>query len=93
MKWAAFEESVNNIEQAREIMRQLITMYPMLLEARMQQIDIERRQKCFEAAEKMYTKVNDPFLLVFLVCLDWPLSDLCLLLNAKIRKLARNFWQ
>ena len=58
MKWAAFEENVNNIEEARDILRQLITMYPMLLEARMQQIDVERRQKCCETAEKMYTKVG-----------------------------------
>jgi len=34
MKWAAFEENVNNIEEAREILRLLIAKYPMLLEAR-----------------------------------------------------------
>ena len=34
MKWAAFEESVQNIEEARDILRQLIAKYPMLMEAR-----------------------------------------------------------
>ena len=34
MKWAAFEENVNNVEEAREILRQLVAKYPMLLEAR-----------------------------------------------------------
>ena len=47
MKWAQFEE---NEEQARDIMRQLAAEYPMLLEARMQQFDLERR-------EKKYTKL------------------------------------
>ena len=47
MKWAQFEE---NVEQARDIMRQLVAKYPMLLEARMQQFDLERR-------EKKYTKL------------------------------------
>ncbi|XP_023326591.1 uncharacterized protein LOC111700016 [Eurytemora carolleeae] len=57
MKWAAFEENVNNIEEAREILRLLIAKYPMLLEARMQQIDLERRQKSLDVADKMYTKL------------------------------------
>jgi hypothetical protein len=34
MKWAAFEETIGNIEEAREILRQLVAKYPMLLEAR-----------------------------------------------------------
>ena len=34
MKWAAFEENIGGIEEAREILRQLVTKYPMLLEAR-----------------------------------------------------------
>ena len=54
MKWAQFEE---NVEQARDIMRQLVAKYPMLLEARMQQIDLERREKKWTVAEKMYTKL------------------------------------
>ena len=43
MKWAAFEETVGNAESAREILRELVAKYPMLLEARLQQIDVERR--------------------------------------------------
>jgi tetratricopeptide (TPR) repeat protein len=57
MKWAQFEENIGNVEQARDILRQLVTKYPMLLEARMQQIDLERREKKWEVAEKMYTKL------------------------------------
>jgi len=57
MKWAQFEENIGNIEQAREILRQLVAKYPMLLEARMQQIDLERREKKWVVAEKMYTKL------------------------------------
>jgi TolA-binding protein len=34
MKWAAFEENIGNIDEAREILRQLVAKYPMLLEAR-----------------------------------------------------------
>ena len=34
MKWAAFEESVKNIDEARNIISQLVAKYPMLLEAR-----------------------------------------------------------
>ena len=43
MKWAAFEENVGAAEAAREILKELVAKYPMLLEARMQQIDLERR--------------------------------------------------
>merc|ERR1740128_1040962 len=57
MKWAAFEESVKNIDEARNIISQLVTKYPMLLEARMQQIDIERRALNNEGSDKMYTKL------------------------------------
>ena len=31
MKWAQFEETIENIEEAREILRQLVEKYPMLL--------------------------------------------------------------
>ena len=34
MKWAAFEESVKNVDEARNIISQLVAKYPMLLEAR-----------------------------------------------------------
>ena len=34
MKWAAFEESVENQDEARNIISQLVAKYPMLLEAR-----------------------------------------------------------
>ena len=57
MKWAAFEESIGNSEEAREILRQLVSKYPMLLEARMQQVDLERRERSYEAAERMYLKL------------------------------------
>ena len=51
MKW----ENIGNVEQV--IMKQLVAKYPMLLEARMQQIDLERREKKWEVVEKMYTKL------------------------------------
>jgi len=57
MKWAQFEENIGNIDQARDILKQLVAKYPMLLEARMQQIDLERREKNWLVAEKMYTKL------------------------------------
>lgn len=57
MKWASFEENVGNVDEARDILRQLVAKYPMLLEARMQQLDLERRDKKFEVAEKMYLKL------------------------------------
>ena len=57
MKWASFEENIGNTDAARDILRQLVAKYPMLLEARMQQIDLERRDKKFEVAEKMYLKL------------------------------------
>jgi hypothetical protein len=34
MKWAAFEETIGSIDEAKEILRQLVAKYPMLLEAR-----------------------------------------------------------
>ncbi len=42
MKWAAFEETIGSIDEAREILRQLVAKYPMLLEARyyMQKVHI-----------------------------------------------------
>ena len=57
MKWAQFEENIGNIEEAREILQQLVEKYPMLMEARMQQIDLERRQKNHEMAEQLYQKL------------------------------------
>ena len=57
MKWAQFEENIGNVEQARDIIRQLVAKYPMLLEARMLQFDPERREKKWTVAEKMYTKL------------------------------------
>jgi len=57
MKWASFEENVGNVDQARDILRQLVAKYPMLLEARMQQIDLERRDRKFDLSEKMYIKL------------------------------------
>ena len=57
MKWAQFEENIGEVEKAREILAELVNKYPMLLEARMQQIDLERRERNYEDAEKMYTKL------------------------------------
>ena len=57
MKWAQFEENINNIAEARDILAQLVQKYPMLLEARMQQIDLERRQKNYVLAEQLYQKL------------------------------------
>ena len=57
MKWAQFEENIGEVAKAREILAELVTKYPMLLEARMQQIDLERREKNYEVAEEMYTKL------------------------------------
>merc|ERR1719430_357063 len=57
LEWAQFEENIGEVAKAREILAELVTKYPMLLEARMQQIDLERRERNFEAAEKMYTKL------------------------------------
>ena len=57
MKWAQFEENINNIAEARDILAQLVEKYPMLLEARMQQIDLERRQKNYVLAEQLYQKL------------------------------------
>ena len=34
MKWAQFEENIGEVARAREILDQLVTRYPMLLEAR-----------------------------------------------------------
>merc|ERR1719495_1878383 len=57
MKWAQFEETIGSVEEAREILRKLVEKYPMLLEARIQQIDLERRQKQYETAETLYQKL------------------------------------
>ena len=57
MKWAQFEENIGEVVKAREILAELVNKYPMLLEARMQQIDLERRERNYEVAEKMYTKL------------------------------------
>ena len=57
MKWAQFEENIGDIEQARDILQKLVEKYPMLMEARMQQIDLERRQKKYEVAEQLYQKL------------------------------------
>ena len=57
MKWAQFEETIGEVGRAREILGELVDRYPMLVEARMQQIDLERRERKFEVAERMYTKL------------------------------------
>ena len=57
MKWAQFEENIGGVEEAREILRQLVEKYPMLLEARMQQIDLERRQRKFDVAVQLYQRL------------------------------------
>ena len=57
MKWAQFEETIGAVEEAREILTKLVEKYPMLLEARMQQIDLERRQKMYEVADQLYQKL------------------------------------
>ena len=57
MKWAQFEENIGEVDQAREILRQLVEKYPMLLEGRMQQIDLERRQKDYELADQFYQRL------------------------------------
>ena len=57
MKWAQFEETVGQAQKAREILQHLVSMYPMLLEVRMQQIDLERRQKQFDTAAALYVKL------------------------------------
>ena len=57
MKWAQFEENIGELAQAREILRQLVDKYPMLLEGRMQQIDLERRQKDYEVADQLYQRL------------------------------------
>merc|ERR1719244_1958526 len=57
MKWAQFEETIGSIDDARDILKKLVDKYPMLLEARMQQIDLERRQKQYGHAEKLYLQL------------------------------------
>jgi tetratricopeptide (TPR) repeat protein len=57
MKWAQFEENIVNVEKARKILKQLVAKHPMLLEARMQQIELESREKNWVVAEKIYTKL------------------------------------
>merc|ERR1719370_1400469 len=54
MKWAQFEENIGEVAKAREILAELVTKYPMLLEARMQQIDLERKAR--EILAELVTK-------------------------------------
>jgi len=54
MKWAEFEESFDNILMAREILEELIKRHPLLIEATMHLIDIERRAKNYEVVGKLY---------------------------------------
>ena len=55
MKWAQFEENIAGVEETRQILRQLVEKYPMLLEARMQRLikqipskheKYKRKRKC-----------------------------------------------
>ena len=43
LRYAAFEEAFGNIDEAKKILDHLLKRYPLLVEASMQSIDLERR--------------------------------------------------
>ena len=57
LRWASFEEEQEEFEKAREILDELSTRYPLLLECCIQMIDMERRTGSLEAAEELYKKL------------------------------------
>lgn len=54
LRWAAFEEDSGDHEKAKEILMRLRDAYPLLLECRIQIIDIERRLGNLDRAEEEY---------------------------------------
>jgi len=62
MKWAAFEETIGSIDEAREILRQLVAKYPMLLEARyyMQKVHIYLEYHSISALVRIGTPTPSP---------------------------------
>jgi tetratricopeptide (TPR) repeat protein len=54
MRWAAFEEEVGNPEKSKAILTDLLGTFPLLLECRLQLIDLERRSGNLDGAEKLY---------------------------------------
>ena len=57
MKFAAFEESCGHIQAAKEILVALTSKYPLLIEASMQLIDLERRSAAFQNVIDLYKKL------------------------------------
>ena len=54
LRWAAFEEDSGDCDKAKEILTRLRDTYPLLLECRIQIIDIERRLGNLERSEEEY---------------------------------------
>lgn len=54
LRWAAFEEDSGDYEKAKEILMKLRDTYPLLLECRIQIIDIERRLGNLDRSEEEY---------------------------------------
>merc|ERR1712150_141821 len=57
MKYAAFEESIGNGDAGRQILNKLLEQYPLLIEANMQLIDLERRLGSHEVVLGLYKKL------------------------------------
>ncbi len=57
LKFAAFEEEVGNLDGAREVLNKILAKYPLLIEASMQLIDIERRSGNTDKAVDLYRKL------------------------------------
>ena len=54
MKWAAFEENCGKIQESKSILTNLLKRYPLLIEASMQLIDLERRNANYELVQDLY---------------------------------------
>ncbi len=54
LRWSAFEEECGRIEDAKKKLIELRKEFPLLLECRMQLIDLERRRGNLKEAEKLY---------------------------------------
>lgn len=57
MRFAAFEESCLNFQESKDILLSLLAKYPLLIEASMQLIDLERRSGNLDIVTDLYKKL------------------------------------
>lgn len=54
LQWAAFEEEIGNVKESKELIAYVLEWYPKHLEAKLQLLDLERRNGSQETVSQLY---------------------------------------